>query len=167
MPCTSCMCSFMQSFLHVLCPCTYRSLNFFINLYELSLICCTPSFNWPICFRALREKRGGDIDQTFQKLCHLISLSQNLSHLVFSHSIPRFITDLSCWPGSALQARAQVCPAGSSSYVHRRFWRPLWGLCCRAGLRGVEANRPGDGEKALKALMATWASTEAEGTVQK
>ena len=57
-------------------------------------------------------------------------------------------------------------PASGKSF-YRRFWRPPWGLCCRAGLRGVEANRPGDGEKALKALMATWASTEAEGTVQK
>ena len=38
-------------------PCTHRSLNLLVNLYELSLICCTPSFNWPICFRALSKKK--------------------------------------------------------------------------------------------------------------
>ena len=132
-----------------------------MKLYELYLICCTFSFNSAICFRWALSREGTQT-RLFRNLPHIISLSQHLSHLVLSCSVPRFITDLSCRPGSAVQAGAR-CVLPVHHPVSMEGMEATVGLCCRAGLRGVEADRPGGRERPLEAMMVTQAGAGGGG----
>lgn len=108
----------------------------------------------------LKQRR--DKTRLFRNLPHLVSLSQHLSHLVLSCPVPRFITDLSCRPGSAVQAVAR-CVLPVCHPVSMEGMEDTVGLCCRAGLRGVEADRPGGRERPLEAMMVTQAGAGGRG----